>query len=282
VNSSKAGILGALAARAAGVPRVIFTAHGWAFNEARPEWQKIILKGIYALLISLADATICVSDAVRRDMAWVPGARKKLKVVRLGVSPTEFKSRDVSREALLPGNPDGIWIGMLAELHPTKRIEDAIEALALLVPAHPELKLIVLGEGEHRATLEALIRERSLEGHAFLRGFVADGSTYLKAFDAFAFPSRTEALGYAALEAGQAGLPVAASNVGGIPEIIDDRKSGLLVPALAPALLAAALEELITNPDEAHRFGEALRERVYTAFSVEGMVSSTRAAYSFP
>src|SRR3989344_3374737 len=164
LNSSKAAGLGGLAARFARVPHIIFTAHGWAFNEARPWWQKIIIYKLAWLTLLLSHTTICVSEAIRRDTRWMPFATRKLVVIYSGVREPLYKSRDEARCALWQGHESGYWVGMLSELHPTKRVEDAIEALALVRRERPDAKLVVLGGGEERARLPTRIKERGLEG----------------------------------------------------------------------------------------------------------------------
>lgn len=279
LNSSKAGALGALAARIAGVPCIIFTAHGWAFNEQRPWWQKFVFRIIHAATIYLSHTTICVSDAVKRDVSMLPFVGKKLIVIKNGVSAPAFLERPAARATLLPTTTGGTWIGMLAELHPTKRIEDAIDALALIRKAHPDSHLVVLGEGSYRPVLEARIRAHGLESHVHLLGFVPDGARYLHAFDLFLLISKTEALAYALLEAGQASLPCIGTNVGGIPEVLIPEKTGLLVPVASPEAVARAITELLENPLKARTLGDALHQYVTKEFSQEGMVRKTLALY---
>ncbi len=279
INSSKAGGLGALAARIAKVPNIIFTAHGWAFNEDRPWWQKIIIFKLHALTVMLSHKTICVSEAMRRDMQWVPFVGRKLVVIKNGVREPLYKTHDEARATLWPSQRAPLWIGMISELHETKRIDDAISAIAMLRKTHPEAVLVVLGEGEEREHLTRMLREQKLETVVHLAGFVPEGSSYLHAFDFFLHSSRTEALAYAVIEAGYASLPVVATNVGGLPEIVEDKKSGLLVPPLRPDLLAHAVRELIENPERAHAFDTALRARVIKIFSIERMIKETLVLY---
>src|SRR3989344_3167421 len=185
LNSSKAGALGALAARLAHVPHIVFTSHGWAFNEARPWWQKLIIHTLVWFTLVLSHKTICVSQAVKRDVAWMPGILSKLVVIPLGVDAPVYKSREEARSTLWRAHEGGMWVGMLSELHPTKRVEDAIEAFALLRGSCPETRLLVLGEGEERAKLQELIRQNHLDGYVHLPGLVPGGDAYLKAFDVF-------------------------------------------------------------------------------------------------
>jgi glycosyltransferase involved in cell wall biosynthesis len=276
VNSSKGG-LALLAARIRGIKKILFTAHGWAFNEDRSHLQKKLLRFIYTITILLSHATICVSEAVRRDIE-IPLIRNKLRVIRNGIEGASLLSRDDARHAF-KSDAGGIWIGMTAELHKTKCIGDAIRALARLRDKFPTLSLTVMGEGEEREKLEALIQELSLEEKVFLPGFTADAPRLLGAFDLFLMPSRTEALGYAAIEAGYAGLPVIASNVGGLPEVIEHEKTGLLVPAENPSALADAIDTLLSNKERAKQYGIALKAHVEKEFSKEIMVRETFALY---
>lgn len=280
LNSSKAGILGALAARIAGVPKIIFTSHGWAFNEARPWWQKLIIYKLVWLTIFLSHQTICVSNAVRRDVAWMPGVRKKLIVIHNGIACGTLFSREAARSELAPHTVGKYWIGMLSEFHPTKRVDDAIAAFALLCEHHPEAVLLIMGDGEERYRLEQCIRDFHLGRCVLLMGHVEDASRYLRAFDLFVHASLTEALGLAILEAGCASLPVVATRVGGIPEIIPDDDHGLLVPPRNPEAIAAAIESLMSNPQRAAKFGAHLRTRVQYFFSKEQMLSKTFALYT--
>jgi glycosyltransferase involved in cell wall biosynthesis len=279
VNSSKAAGLGALAARLERVPRIIYTAHGWAFNESRPWWQKLILRMAAEATIYLAHETICVSKAIKRDITPIAFANHKLVIIHNGIECAPLLTGTEARAALLPGHEDKKWIGMVSELHPTKRVVDAIDAFALLEKNYPETILVVLGEGEERQMLEDRIAKHGLADRVYLLGFVANGSQYLNAFDIFLHTSQSEALAYAVLEAGCARLPVVATKVGGIPEIIENGVSGLLVPAHSPASVASALEELLKNPERAEQLGAHLHAKVIRDFSQVEMIKKTLARY---
>lgn len=276
VNSSKIGGLGALAGRFARVPRIIFTAHGWAFNEKRPWWQKILFRALYTITLWLSHTTICVSDAVRKDMKFVPFAH--MKVVKLGMDAPAFLKRAEARKKL--GEVGSrVVLGMLAELHPSKRVEDAIYALKELEPEYPSLMLFVYGEGEDRERLAGIIEGLRLSDRVQLKGFLPDAATILPAFDLFLMPSRTEALGYAALEAGYAGLPTIASRIGGLPEIIRHKENGLLVPPENPHALSRAIRTYLEEPEYAVLLGKRLAETTKERFSKERMLEETEHVY---
>jgi|CXWL01.1.fsa_nt_gi glycosyltransferase involved in cell wall biosynthesis len=277
VNSSKIGGLGALAGRFAKVPRIIFTSHGWAFNEVRPLWQKITFHALYAITLWLSHKTICVSDAIQRDVRWFPFSHMTL--VKLGIDTPVFLKRADARKKLGEVGKRFV-LGMVAELHPTKRVEDAIRALKELKSPYPDLALIVLGEGAHREKLSTLIEELRLADSVSLKGFVPEASSLLPGFDMFLMPSRTEALGYAVIEAGYAGLPTVASRVGGLPEVIRHKETGLLVPPENPHALARAIRMLLDEPEYAKHLATRLKEVTASRFSKERMITETEVVYN--
>lgn len=278
-NSSKAGILAALAARICGVRRIVFTAHGWAYNEKRPLWQKALIALIHWCTVLLADVTICVSPAVMRDAAWMPFVQSRLVLIRNGRTTEPLLPRPEARAHLVSAtDTTDTWIGTVAELHPTKNIDVLIDAFALIADT-TDTRLVVIGEGHDRPRLEARIHEHRLAERIHLVGFIPHAARYLAAFDIFVLPSHTEALGYVLLEAGHARLPVIATRVGGIPDIITHRKTGLLVPPGHAPALADSLRALLADPTTQQRLAAALHTHVTTTFAPAAMYSATRAQY---
>ena len=279
VNSAKAGGLGAFAARTTGVPHVVFTAHGWAWNESRPWFSRLSIRFFSWLTVLLSHTTICVSGAMQRSARWMPFVRRKLVIIHNGIDCPDFLSREAARAELAPPSVGKYWLGMISELHPTKRVEDAIRAVKLLVEKHADLSLVVIGEGPLRADLEDLIRDLGLGRHVYLAGFHDAAGRLLKAFDLFVHASMSESFGYVIAEAGCAALPVVATNVGGIPEIIPDNAHGLLVPSKDPEALAAGIEAFMKDPMHALEAAARLHARVATHFSKAEMVRKTLERY---
>ncbi len=278
-NSSKAGILAALAASMVGVKRTIFTAHGWAFNEKRPVWQIVPIALIHFLTVLLSDITICVSDAIKRDAKWMPFVQKRLVTIHNGIPNNPLLERSVARKMFSKEQTSVPWICAVAELHPTKQIPIAIAAFSKIAEEFPLVEFFIIGDGEQRTVIENLVAEYGLKQRVHVYGHLQDAPQYLSAFDIFVLPSRSEALGYVILEAGMAKLPVVASRVGGIPEIITDRKEGLLVESGNVLQLADALKELISRPDLRMQFGNALYEKVTRDFSEKEMIEKTLSLY---
>ena len=288
LNSSKIGGIGAFAGRIAHVPHIIFTAHGWAFNEDRPAWQKWMIKFFTWLTIVLARTTIAVSQGTLDQIRHFPFVRKKIALIHNGIPSTPLLPRAEAREIILPEEQHSsipghaLWIGVVAELHKTKGLTYALQAIEILKKTRPDIALIfiVIGEGAERVTLERLIETLELTGHVFLVGHKQNAAELLSGFDIFMLPSISEALGYVLLEAGAAGLPVVATRVGGIPEIIEDGVSGILVAPRSPEAIAAAITVLINDPAKAPAYGAALKKKVGEQFSLERMLAKTESVYT--
>jgi len=283
-NSSKAGLLGAVAGRLRHVPHIIFTAHGWAFNEKRPVWQKAVIALLHYATVLLSHTTICVSRAIRFDASRMPFVQKKFEVIHNGIAPVTLLPRDEARARLAPdlvhSFPTARWIGSIAELHPTKGLDTLIEAFAAISRNEPPVVLVLIGDGQDWAHLQKLVQIYDLPDRVVLAGFIENAPAYLSALDIFVLPSRSEALGYALLEAGLACLPSVGTRVGGIPEIITDNETGLLVPATDITALSTALTTLIEDPLLSKDLGSALNERVRADFSIEQMTEKTLALYT--
>jgi glycosyltransferase involved in cell wall biosynthesis len=253
INSSKAGALGALIGRLHKVTKVIFTAHGWAFNEERPTWQRFVLKFIHWLTVLLSHQTIAVSEEVKRQLDW-PGAQSKMTVIYNGRTLDGLKDRGVARTALIEKKPllerygEDLWSVTIAELHPIKRHEAVIKAMKEVARLSPRYRHLIIGGGQEEDHLRHLIKDNELEEHVFLLGNIEDAAEYLKAADIFILASRSEAMPYAIIEACIAGLPIIATAVGGIPEVIENEVSGILIPPLDDNALAKAIVRLSTDP----------------------------------
>lgn len=289
VNSSKAAGLGAVAGRLLfrARPQIIFTAHGVAFEEKRNIFQKCAIKTIYWIICALSDQTIAVSMATRSELAKLPLIKNKITLIYNGVRSAPFKEAKEARKLLLPAlsqnilHPKTIWLGTISELHKNKGLPFLIEAAREIIYDKKYLNviLVIIGEGEERARLEKLIAEKGLAENVFLVGHKENPEELLSAFNIFTFPSVKEGLPYAILEAGRAGLPVVASAVGGIPEIIDDMRSGILVRPENAKEIARALEYIMLDASISEKFGEELKKRIKRRFSLERMARETLELY---
>ncbi len=171
-------------------------------------------------------------------------------------------------------------VGNVAALVPHKGHRHLIEAALLVVREIPDVRFIVLGEGELREHLERLVRERGLEKHVLLPGFRTDVLGCMKGFDLFVMSSVSEGLGTALLDAMACSKAIVATRVGGIPEVVEDNVSGLLVPPHDDHALAGAIVRLLHERALRVRMGDAGFARVSERFTVERMVAGTSAVYA--
>jgi glycosyltransferase involved in cell wall biosynthesis len=280
LNSSKIGGLGALAGRIAKVPHIIFTAHGFAFREERPEIQKFTIKFLSWLTMLWSHLVITVSERDRREARAFPFVKRKIILIHNGIPEISFLEKTAARKMLREENTgEPFWIGTVGELHKNKGHIYLMETLAALQPKH-DILLFIIGEGEERGALEKMIAELGLQSKVILSGKKDNAAALLPAFDIFLFPSVKEGLPYTILEAGLAGLPVIASAVGGIPEIITDMESGILVRPKSSEEMVKAFDFLLSHKKEAAAFGKKLRANVKKNFSFKKMLRETIAAYS--
>jgi glycosyltransferase involved in cell wall biosynthesis len=174
-----------------------------------------------------------------------------------------------------PVSEDARVLLAVCRLEPQKGVDVAVRALPAVRERHASAELVVLGEGPERAALERLARDLDVPVH--LPGRVPDVAAWLRRADLLVHPARWEGFGLALLEAMLAELPVVATNVSSIPEIVADGETGLLVPPDDPDALAVALARVLADPGT---FGAAGRERARTEFSVARMVDETLAVYA--
>lgn len=281
LNSSKMGGIGALAGKIMRIRRVVFTAHGWEFNAPRPRWQKRLIRIFSTYIVALADQTIAISSAIKKDIGVL---QNKITVIHHGIEEVAFLDRDIARHAIAdriqkPIDTNGLWFGTIAELHKVKGLDCAIRAFAEVAHTVPHSQYILIGEGREHADLAALIDQRGLRERVHLVGFIPDAARLLKACDVFVLPSRSEGLGYVVLEAGLASLPVIASKVGGISEIITSEVNGLLVTPEDVSGLSNAMTTLARDEGLREKLGRALHQRVRDQFSFSHMITNTIAVY---
>jgi len=279
INSSKAGLVAAIAGRLARTRSIIFTSHGWAFFEDRSLGARLLIWMAQWLTVLLSHKVIAVSEHIRQNVPSLFVSKRKVTVIRHGIAPFPLAVKESARAMLLGEKSSELkhvtWIGTISELNLNKGVRYAIRAMKEL----PNAIFVVIGEGVERRKLEQEIRELELSDRVFLAGHKERAHELLSAFDVFCLTSTTEALGYSLLEAGRAGLPVVASDVGGIPEIIDDGKSGTLVESRNVAALSTALTALIESDEKRERVRRALKEKVEQEFSLHQMVEKTLQLY---
>lgn len=294
LNSSKMGGLGTVAgflynlrrrAQKKSTTRIIFTVHGWGFFEDRPLPIRALIF-LASLAASFFHHRVIILN--RHDLAaaksFIP--HKKLMLIPNGIAPLKYHSpaeaKKILTELLGTLTPSHTFlIATIAELTKNKNISSLIQAVVRLRNAHPELSLhaVIFGEGEERKRLEAEILRHGLQTTVMLAGFIPNATRLLPAFDMLALPSVKEGLPYAILEAMAAGIPVVATRVGGIPDLIEHKKQGLLVAPKNPQALAEAIVIAALNREQCAAWGAVGREKQMRSFTLHAMLKKTMSLY---
>jgi glycosyltransferase involved in cell wall biosynthesis len=268
-HSAHAHAVGVPAARAAGVPAVVvsrrvdFAVGGHALSRLKYGWP---------------DAYLCISRGVMAAMRRGGVPERKLLLVPSGVPRPVTGAPADDLFATLGIGPEQPVVGTVAALAPHKDHATLMQAARRVIDARPEVAFVWLGEGECRPALERQRRALQLERHVHMPGFRADALAFVPRFTVFALASWLEGLGTSLLDAQWLGVPVVATAVGGIPDVIDDGVTGRLVPPRDPDAMARALLEALGDPTRRTAWAARAREAV-AAFSDEAMVTRTLAAY---
>lgn len=270
-HSSKAGALVRLARLAGLRAPVVYTPHGYAFAGAFDSpLERAFYCAVEALLMPLAARTVCVCEA-EASLARRIGGGARVRVVHNGVRV----AAPAPRETDAP--PSLLAIGRLI---PGKGLDTLLAALPSVLAVHPATTVRICGEGPARAELERRAEALGIARAVTFVGEQGSLETELARATLLVHPSLAEAFPYAVLDGMAAGLPVVASDVGGIGEAVAHGRTGLLVPAGDAAALARALIALLDDRQRARRMGEEGARIARERFTLERMVAGHLAAYA--
>jgi glycosyltransferase involved in cell wall biosynthesis len=267
-HSAKAGAIGRLAARRAGVPAVVHSFHGFPFHQFQPAVVRRTLltaeRGLSRVTdYFLADGTMIAAEAIRLRLAAPGTIRAIASPVDGGIPAATPETR--RRARLLLGLPENARVvGTAARLSHQKAPLDMVRALARL--GRPDVLVAWVGGGELRSPTEREIRRAGLEGRFLLLGERSDVPALLPAFDVFALPSLYEGLPCALVEAMTCGIPVVATAVNSVPEIVIAGKTGLLARPGDPSSLASALAFMLDHPAAAAEMSAAAQSHIGAGF----------------
>lgn len=289
LNSSKAGVVGAVAAKLAGVPKVVFTAHGWVFNPDNTlgYFKRKLFVFLHRIAARCQDIIINVSEydktlAIQNRIA--PSSKLATIYNGLDWKNLKFLDKKTSRKALatlakLNLSPHQLnastWVGSIGRLVIEKSYHDFIDAAALI--KDNDTQFFIIGDGPLKARLLARIKKLALESKFYIISDVAPAAPYMKAFDIFLLSSIKEGLPYTLLEAMAAGLPVITTRVGGMTEIATDR--GLVMQPNMPDELARAIGHLINDKELAYRFAQKGNLFLKESLNLELMITATEKVY---
>ena len=277
-----AGLHGRSAARHAGTPAVVHTLHGIHYLHYRNPF----LRRLYVLLERRYSRStdrlilVCQSD-LRQARRHRLAPEEKMTVVLNGTDfRQELGADDIARKRSDLGWPPGQpVVGTVARLHRQKGVSNLLRAAPQILRAFPEARIAVVGDGPQGDNLRSEAQRLGLEGRFLFLGERKDAAAVMALLDVFVLPSLWEGLPFVLVEAAALGKPIVATAVDGVPEILEDGKTGLLVPPRNPSALADAIIRLLKDKEEARRLGERARTLVPPRFPLRRMVDQTQNLY---
>jgi glycosyltransferase involved in cell wall biosynthesis len=263
-NTPKAIFIGTLASRIVPVgARIIFRRVSFPLRR-NPFTRMKYTWGI--------DCIVAISKSIHSQLQTGGLPKSKIRIIYEGMDLSLYPASPPLR----PRSPEEpMVVGTVAHLSREKGLQYLIEAASQIPAVKERLRFVIVGDGDCLQELRALVQAKGLEDIFQFAGFHTNISQYMKTFDVFALPSLSEGLSSAILEAMAASLPIIATDVGGIPELVQDGDNGLLVSPADSAALARAIEHMADNPEAARRMGLRGRERMEEQFTLERKILET-------
>lgn len=280
-HSAKAGALGRLAAARAGIPRVVHTFHGFPFHEFQSWPRRAAYVGIERYLGRYTDVFLAVggavaAEAVRRRIAAPERIRVIHPAIEQAVISASPVARDTARRRL--GVPVGCKaVGTVGRIDYQKAPECFIDAVACL--DRPDVYAVWVGDGPLRQKMEARARRRGLGGRFICLGHREDVPALLPGLDVFVLASRYEGMPCAIAEAMAAAVPVVATAVNAVPDLVQPGQTGILASPEEPAQLAAAVAHMLDHPADAARMAATARDLIAGMFSPESLAAVLETSY---
>lgn len=261
---------------------IVASTHGWTKASARA----IAYEGLERGLLRHCHMITVGSEALRRDLVARGFDESRVRVVYNAVDagaialPADARARAraaVRRELKLP--EDCTLVGAVGRLSREKGHRHLIAAMSEFIPLRPEAKVLIVGEGQEKQNLERLAWKQGVGESLILRETWGDMAELYAALDLFVLPSLAESLPMVVLEAAAAGTPIVATQVGGVGEVIEDGRSGLLVGPGDPKELARSVLWAIEHPAEVRGYAEAAQRKVREQFGAEAMAEAMGGVY---
>lgn len=284
-QATKVALLGRLAAKLAGVPIIIHYSHGWPFEYTLvPQFVRDIFLALEKLAGRATDMFVTCDEAllaagVRHQL----GRPDQFVVIRTGIDLERFLNVKVDRAALRKslGLPEGgPIVGTVMIMDPKKSPESLVRIMPQILEAAPKTRFLIVGDGQMMETVRALIQELNLQDKVVLTGLRQDVPELMAVMDVFVHPAWFDVLPHTILQAQATATALVATRVGGIPEVVKDGETGLLVAPRDLPALAGAVIRLLNDSELRTRLALAARESVSSEFAVESMVKSTERLYN--
>ncbi|MEM4188093.1 MAG: glycosyltransferase family 4 protein [Candidatus Hadarchaeum sp.] len=282
-HTTKAGFLGRLAARLAGVPIVVHTYHGHVLHGYYGPSKTRLLRSMERALARLTDCLIAISELIKRDLvAYGVASAEKIAVIPLGFDLEPFLCNQVYKGKLrreLGLNEDARIVGIVGRIFPIKNHRLFLDAAVRVATREPNAYFVVVGDGILRSEMEGYAQKLGIAPRVFFLGWRRDLPRIYADLDLLVVSSDNEGTPVSAIEAMASGCPVVGTSVGGLPDIILEGETGYLVPPRDPEALAAAVLSLLQDREIAARMGQTARALAKDRFSLQRLVSDVQNLY---
>lgn len=272
---SIAGAVGRIAARIAGVPCTVFIVSNYASHPFQSVLKRRIYNWLERMLDRLTDRDVAVTESMKAEGIETGILRAhKTTVIYNGMDLVNVDRREVRQDLLKEFGLQGRSpiIGTVGRLEFQKGVDYFLKAAARVLAQVPDVRFLVVGDGPLRGSLEELAEQLGIRHAVVFAGWQEDPVAFMAEMDMMCVTSRWEPFGYVLIEAMALKKPVVATRVGGIPEVVQDECTGILVTPQDPEAIANGILRLLQNPELAKRFGEAGRRRVEQRFAVAQMI----------
>lgn len=275
-HDTRSDLVAVIAAHLTGVPLIISN-HAWH----PADFKRKVLEAIRARLMHHADLVISVSQNTNRETLERGIPPEKCLCLYSGIDLAPYRNAPSKAEAraTLGLDPEDIIVGNVARLWPEKEHASLIEAAAKLAPTHPKIKFMIVGDGPLGPELRAKVESLGVQHQVLMPGYRNDLETVMAAFDIFAFPSSAEGTPMVIYNAMAMGLPIVASPVSGVGEILVDGKTASFIPPANSDAIATAVAALADDPERARALGNGAKHAVESEYSVEQAVQKLESIY---
>ncbi|NTW05058.1 MAG: glycosyltransferase [Peptococcaceae bacterium] len=278
----RANLVGRLAAKMSGVETVITTVHSLLAQDYPDTFSRLANMFIEKASGGITDHFIAVSGGLQKALIQQGIPKKKITVVYNGLDPEQFRKTPSSgtswrEKSGIPS--EASLVSIVGRLHRVKGHRYFLKAAAELLKEREDIHFLVVGSGPEGDALEEFTRELGISDKVTFTGFISDVSELMPELDLLVVPSLWEGFGLTALEAMAVGIPVVATSVGGLPEIVEHGSTGLLVPPADTAALAKSIVWIIDHPLEAREMAAAAKSVVEKKFTAAAMARKTEGIY---
>ncbi len=279
--SSKAGILGRVAATLAKAKVIVHTVHGWSFNDYQPKVKRFCFIGLERFVARFTNKLIVVSDYdLQTGINNLIGRKDKYAFIRYGIEYSEFNLSALNLRQELGIKINNPAVGMIACFKPQKSPQDFIKLAFLVNKKFPGVKFILVGDGILRREIEKLISEFGLRQQVFLMGWRSDVPRILKALDIFVLTSLWEGLPISVLEAMASSKPVISTDTGGVREVVFEGRTGFLAPRHDMETMSERVIDLLRNDLLREKIGINAKAFLGDNYCLANMVRDTANLYS--